>query len=133
MNTNKFATAHHDGTKDPNCNYHNNHLHLMVAITTNEKHIQHSYSYRQLQRNIQPAKIYSQKNKQPPNFTGYLLKPLKTYIGTNTEHIRLLMLENQANTTSQTTNSLALLKQTKPHQQKISQKCIWIYRHYSKL
>ena len=95
LNNNKAALAHHDGYKDTDCQYHSNHLHIMV-VQQKKQHICMNYDYKKLQVVLRPgATVLSQKVRVPAAFAGYLTKPPKTFLGTNSNHIKLLLAEDQ--------------------------------------
>lgn len=86
MNQTKTAASMHDGHADPDCKFHENHLHLMTKA---DYRIHHTFQYKRLNRNLQANNIElkSEEIKLPLNFGAYLLKPPREFLGTNTDEI----------------------------------------------
>ena len=118
INNNKIAISHHDGKTDTECQYHTIHLHIMVQ-QNKKNHICNNYDYKKLQIGLRPsATVISQKIRVPQAFAGHLTKQPKTFLGTNTPQIKLLIADAQQYQTTKT--QLQLQESTKPDEQQPS-------------
>ena len=93
-NSYQVAVSHHNGLQDPSYQFHSNHLHLMVNLTTQEKHIQHSYGHRQLTKNTKTP-VHSTIVKSLSAFINYLQKAPRSFLGTNSSDIKILISTSQ--------------------------------------
>ena len=94
-----------------------------------KKDIQHSYSYRQLTRNVKTP-VYSQKVTFPPHFSSYIMKPPKTFLGTNSSDIKVLLATAQARQEPPTIYTNKDSSQKKPKLYMDIEKLLQIMKYY---
>ena len=100
-------------------------------MTTKAKHIQHSYAYRQLQKTIQ-ALVYSQKIKNPTVFIAYLQREPKTFMGTKSPDMKMLINISQVEQSNKPESPNSQQKQIKKKSKMYMdiENLLHIMRHY---
>ncbi|KAL4240969.1 hypothetical protein ACF0H5_001751 [Mactra antiquata] len=109
-NSTQVAMTYHDGTKDTACQFHNQHIHLVVRIDkANITHVANTYSYKKLRTTLGQYDVHvkSQKINNPSAFGRYMSQNPRQYLGSNDDRIRSLIPEqhDQTNGDNHTTTT----------------------------
>ncbi|KAL4233433.1 hypothetical protein ACF0H5_008114 [Mactra antiquata] len=140
INSTQVGLTYHDGTKDGACQFHNQHIHLIVRIDkANITHVANTYAYKKLRTTLAQHDVHvkSQKINNPSAFGRYMSQNPRQYLGSNDDRIRCLIPDqhdqiqgdNHTTTTTTTTNADNAKKETQLS--KNIQTLITIMKRYS--
>lgn len=90
LNGTESAVTYHDGMTDDGCKYHSKHLHI---LTVSARHVSESYPYKKLRMALikKGITLSSQKINKIQNFSEYMTRNPRVYLGSNNADILKLI------------------------------------------